>query len=139
MSDAEQVAPSVPRRSGASGSEKRQRGKAISVRLLPDEDTALRAKAEASGLSLGAYLRACSVGQPGPRAQRSPPVNAVLLGQAVAQLNKAGSNLNQIAHAMNADRLAGRMPSAAVSLETLGEVRAAVAEIRAAVGRRGRE
>jgi hypothetical protein len=42
------------------------------------------------------------LGTPGPRAKRSPPVNAEALGRATAALNKVGSNLNQVAHRLNA-------------------------------------
>jgi hypothetical protein len=128
--------PSTPpaSRSGASGSEKRQRGKVISVRVSPDEETALLAKAQAAGLSLGSYLRACALGEAGPRAKRSPPVNALLLAHAVAELNKAGSNLNQIARVVNT---AGLFDPRDTS-EVLDQVRGAVAEIRTAVGRKER-
>lgn len=122
----------APRRSG---SETRRRGKgAVLVRLLPEERALLETKADAASLSLAAYLRACGLGDAGPRARRRPPVNAELLARAVAQLNKVGSNLNQIAHALNA----GRSHYEAFNIETLAEVRQAVAEIRKAVGRKDR-
>jgi len=126
------VSRSAPRRSG---SETRQRANgAVLVRLLPDERARIEAKARAAGLSLAAYLRACALGDAGPRARRSAPVNAELLARATAQLNKVGSNLNQIAHALNGKD----SPYEVFSVETLAEVRQAVADIREAVGRRER-
>jgi hypothetical protein len=110
----------------------------LTVRLLPDERARLVQEAQDAGQSLAGLARTKLLGGPGPRAKRSPTVNAVLLAQTVAQLNKIGSNINQIAHAINGDRLAGRsVPSigAAVHQQVLGEVRQAVADIRSAVGR----
>ena len=125
----------VERRAPKRG-EKGGRARVVSVRVLAQELDSLQERSQAAGLSLGAYLRSCALGDAGPRAKRAPSVNAVLLAQAMARLNKVGSNLNQIAHAMNIDRLAGRSVSATITLQTLSDVRQAVAEIRAAVGRR---
>jgi len=58
-------------------------------------------RAEKAGLSTAAYMRACALGDAGPRARRSPTLNRELAAHAIAELNKAGSNLNQIAHALN--------------------------------------
>ncbi|MGO9985384.1 MAG: plasmid mobilization protein [Rhodomicrobium sp.] len=82
-------------------SESRQRAKRETVRFLDEEHAAIQAKADAAGLSFGAYLRACALGDAGPRAQRSPTIERGLASQAIAELNKAGSNLNQITHAIN--------------------------------------
>ena len=72
---------------------------------------------------------------PGPRAQRSPPVNAVLIAKATAAINKAGSNLNQVAHVLNAGGATGL---AREHLSTLAVLRAAAAAIRQSVGRKNR-
>ena len=119
-----------------SGSEKRQRGKgAVLVRLLPDERTAVEEKARDAGLSLAGFLRACGLGTPGPRAKRSPPVNAEALGRATAALNRVGNNINQIAHVLNAG---GTTVTARECFAALAEARAAAAAIREIVGRRDR-
>jgi len=119
-----------------SGSERRQRGKgAVLVRLLPDERAALEDKSREVGLSLAAFLRACGLGTPGPRARRSPTVNAEALGHATAALNKVGSNLNQIAHVLNAGR---STVTAEECFAALAEVRAALARILEILGRRDR-
>ena len=119
-----------------SGSEKRQRARgAVLVRLLPDERAAVEEKAREVGLSLASFLRACGLGTPGPRAKRSPPVNAEALARATAALNKAGSNLNQIAHVLNAG---GTSLTTQECFAALAETRAAAAAIREIVGRRNR-
>ena len=82
-------------------SETRQRLNGAFVRLDAEEWAAVQLRAEKAGLSTAAYLRACGLGDPGPRARRSPTVNRELAARAIAELNKAGSNLNQIAHAVN--------------------------------------
>lgn len=114
-----------------SGSEKRQRGVPVSVRFSPTERAALDAKARAAGLSIGSYLRAAGLGDAGPRARRAPTVNAELLAHALAGLNKAGSNLNQVAHVLNAGRAAG----ARASTEAVAELLAVVMQIKDALGR----
>jgi hypothetical protein len=118
-----------------SGSENRQRCAPVSVRCLPDERAELEQKAREAGLALAGYLRACGLGTPGPRARRSPPVNAEALARATAALNKAGSNLNQIAHVLNAG---GAIVMARDYLSTLAVVREAAAAIREIVRRKDR-
>jgi hypothetical protein len=123
-----------PLRRKRSGSDKRQRGVPVSIRLLPSERAEVETRARAAGLSIGGYLRASALGSSGPRARRSPPVNAEALAHAVAALNKAGSNLNQIARVLNAGRAAGTKES----LAALAETRAAVSRILEIVGRKDR-
>jgi hypothetical protein len=119
-----------------SGSEKRQRAKgAVLVRLLPDERAAIEEKAREVGLSLASFGRAAMLGTPGPRARRSPPVNAEALGRATAALNKVGSNLNQIAHGLNAGGFSMTLQEC---FAALAEARAAAAAIREIVGRKDR-
>ena len=117
-----------------SGSEKRARVRKIPVacddEVLPIEDSAREV-----GLSLPSFLRACGLGTPGPRARRSPPVNAEALGRATAALNKVGSNLNQIAHVLNAG---GTSLTTQECFAALAETRAAAAAIREIVGRKDR-
>ncbi len=118
----------APNRGAKGGREDHDR---ITIRLLPDERRAVETDARAAGLSMASYARFKLLGDAGPRARRSPPLNAELLAQAVAQLNKAGGNLTQIAEAIRN----GRHPFEVFNIETLAEVRQAVAEIRKAVGR----
>jgi hypothetical protein len=100
-----------------SGSEKRQR-RGFSIRLLPDEHAAINQKARAAGMSFASYIRACALGDAGPRSRRSPPLNAELLGRAVLALNKVGNNLNQIARILNAAQAIGAREIVAVLADT---------------------
>lgn len=124
------------RRGSHSGSEKRQRGVPLSIRLLPEERAAIEQNASAVGLSLGSYARACMLLTPGPRARRRPHVNALELAKATAALNKSGNVLNQMAHVLNAG---GAIRLADECFAAIAENRAAAAAIRAAVGRKDRD
>lgn len=117
-----------------SGSQKRQRVKSIQIALTEDEFIAVRERAAAAGLSQSSYGRTSMLGAPGPRARRSPPLNAELLAHAVAQLNKAGSNLNQIARLLNSGQAVGGQEA----VEALAKTREAVVQILDIVGRRDR-
>jgi hypothetical protein len=110
------------------------RVRVVASRVSTEEYAALDLKARDAGLSIGSYLRACGLGSPGPRARRSPPLNAELLAYAVAQLNRAGNNLNQLNKRLNAAQATGADDSAAAIAET----RAAVRQICESLGRRER-
>lgn len=127
----ENVSP-VPRRSG---SQKRQRNLKIGVACDPTEFLIIDHKARTAGMSRGSYLRACALGSPGPRARRSPPINAEVLAHAVAALNKAGSLLNQLLRILNSS---GSIGIATESFTVLAEIRAAVSRILEIVGRKDR-
>ncbi len=118
-----------------SGSENRQRSAPVSVRLLPEERVALQEKAREVGLSLASFLRASGLGTPGPRARRSPPVNAEALARATAALNRVGSNLNQAVHVLNAS---GAIGTAQDFHHTLLLIREAASAIREILGRKDR-
>ena len=118
-----------------SGSQRRQRNHAIKVALNDNELAEVQQRARATGLSASSFGRASMLGTPGPRAQRTPPIHAELLARAIAALNKVGSNLNQMAHALNAG---GAMQTAQECFAALAETRAAAAAIRQIVGRKNR-
>ncbi len=118
-----------------SGSQKRQRNRKIGVACDHSEFQIIDDKARTTGLSRSSYLRACALGAPGPRARRSPPINAEALAHAVAALNKAGSNLNQIARLLN---IGGSFGMATQSFTALAETREAVARIMEITGRKDR-
>jgi hypothetical protein len=88
----------------ASGSDKRQRGETVTVRLTKDERDTLDALSSRSGMAAGAFMRAAAFGDAGPRAQRRPPVDHVALRQLLGECGRVGNNLNQIAHNLNAGR-----------------------------------
>ena len=80
---------------------KRQRQHVEQFRTDDAEHAQLVAKSRAAGLSIGAYVRACALGDAGPRARRRATVDRELLAINNAALNRVGSNLNQIAKALN--------------------------------------
>lgn len=117
-----------------SGSQKRQRSKSYQIAMTPEEFAVACERAAAAGLSPSSYGRTLLLGTSGPRARRSPPLNAELLAHAVAQLNRVGSNLNQIARILNSAQAVGTKET----LTTLADTRAAVSRILEIVGRRDR-
>jgi len=84
------------------GSERRQRNKVTQIRWAADEFNTVAAKASEAGLTFGAFIRALGLGDAGPRARRSLPVNDQLLIKAIGLLGKYGNNMNQIAYQLNA-------------------------------------
>ena len=85
------------------GSEKRQRNKVTPIRWASDEFNKVAAKADKAGLSFGAFIRALGLGDAGPRARRSRPINDQILVKVIGLHGKYGSNLNQIAYKLNAN------------------------------------
>jgi hypothetical protein len=100
-----------------SGSEKRQTTKQLNMRFSPTHYAALGKLAEERGQSLPALIRNALLSIPPPRARR-PRADDDLMRQfftelarardalkpVEAEMGKSGSNLNQIAHVLNADR-----------------------------------
>ena len=85
------------------GSEKRQRNKITPIRWASDEFNKVAAKADKAGLTFGAFIRALSLGEAGPRARRRRPINDQVLVRVMGLHGKYGSNLNQIAYKLNAN------------------------------------
>lgn len=112
------------------GSQQRQRQKGVRAAVTPDEYTAIENRARAAGLSTAAYLRACALGDKGPRSQRRPSVEIEQFGKAIAELNKIGNNVNQIAHAVNL----GKDPDRILLKRMAEELSIAVSELLRAAG-----
>jgi hypothetical protein len=85
------------------GTENRQRKKITPIRWTSDEFNAVAAKANKSGLTFGAFIRALGLGDAGPRARRSRPINNQILVKVLGLHGKYGNNLNQIAYKLNAN------------------------------------
>lgn len=94
------VAPAVVPRDGKR-TPNRQRKHVMQLRADDTERAVLETRADAAGLSVGAYLRACGLGDTGPRARRRAPVDRALLAVANADLNRVGNNINQISRTLN--------------------------------------
>lgn len=102
--------------------ERDNRSAQVHLRLTADEAARMRARAEASGLSLSAYIRRSALdGAPPP----APAAGAGELRALYTELRRIGNNLNQIARAMNANGLDGAAPAA---------VRASLSELDRATG-----
>lgn len=108
-----------------SKSEKRIRDQVVPVRFSEEERAMLIDAAEAEGLSVGAFIRKKTIGDPGERFQKRPPADRAELVRILAQLGKIGSNVNQLARRTNAgEKLAG--PTLEKALEAIRETLAAV-------------
>jgi hypothetical protein len=77
----------------------------IAVRCTEKEHAAIAEKAEEAGLAVGAFLRKLALGDAGPRAVRKPLAERKELARLVGHLGKIGSNINQLAHGFNRDRV----------------------------------
>jgi len=87
-----------------SESESRVREKSFPIRLTDDEFSKLTQRADALGLSRAAYVRLKALGKAGPRSQKVPRAGTKDLAKLLAEVNKIGSNINQIARALNRGR-----------------------------------
>jgi hypothetical protein len=99
------------------------------LRLNEIEETRLKQRAAEAGLSVSSYLRACALGDAGVRARRAPTFEHELLGSSVAELNRVGNNVNQIARSLNI----GKETDPALIAFTLEQLRAVLADIRKAM------
>lgn len=105
--------------------EKDNRSAQVHLRLTADEAARMRERAGASGLGLSAYIRraALSGGEPAPVA------DARELRPLYAELRRCGSNVNQIARALNAHGPRGAPPGLmGAALAELERAARAVAE-----------
>ena len=103
------------------------------LRATAAEKTEIESRAERAGLSVSGYLRAVVFGKdtPQPRAARRPPVEKETLVRLLAELGKVGSNVNQIAHAMNAGKITDHPALALLAVE----VREIRRQLKNALGR----
>jgi len=108
-----------------SGSDKRQRGETVTVRLTKDERAALETLSSRSGMAAGAFMRAAAFGDAGPRARRRPTADHRTLRQLLGECGRIGNNINQIARRLNQGET--------VSLPEIKEALAAYRLIRDAI------
>lgn len=87
-------------------SDTERRSYRIDIRLTPVEHKLLCQVAALDGLSMSDYMRT-TVLHTKPVGFRTDPERKLII-QELGQLGKIGSNLNQIAHELHLERLAGR-------------------------------
>ena len=84
-------------------SEQRQKNRIANFRVTLEEYRQIEMNATHAGLTAGSYMRSRALAAPTTRAMRRPVVEKVILSKLVAELGRSGSNLNQIARALNSD------------------------------------
>lgn len=114
------------------GSDKRRRTRQSLVRWTDEEFNAIAAKADKAGLAIAAFMRASTLGDAGPRAQRRPPADQQVLREGLGQLGRAGNNLNQMTRALHI----GNFPSPPELKDTLAACRQACVLICEALGKK---
>ena len=87
-----------------SGSETRRRPHLIPIRVSEGERAELARRADATGISIAAFIRERALDTPPPRMRPRPKVEIMYLARLLGQIGKMGSNLNQVAKWANADR-----------------------------------
>lgn len=94
-------------------SEKRRRGRRrvaepksafVRLRCTEKQHADLAERADRAGLSVAAYMLAMSLGEEAPRGARRPPIERRLIAKLLGETGKIGSNINQIARALNMGR-----------------------------------
>lgn len=124
-------APAPPKKR-RSGSQKRRVSAAVRVNCLPEQRAQLDVLAARAGQTVSALCLNALLGVPMPPPRRAVPTADGLalvrasgvLGQFKTELSRVGSNLNQLAHHLNAGRDPSSLP---------GSIAAAVAETQRAV------
>ncbi len=82
------------------------RNRRVEVRLTSQEERTLQGQAAERGLTISDLLRMAALGLK-PRLQKATPYRAALI-RGLAELGKIGSNVNQIARALNRSPQAGQ-------------------------------
>ena len=112
------------------GSESRQKQRRITFRLTADELGTLEKAAGAAHVTLGSYIRETVLTTPQTRSRRRAPADVALLAKLIAELNRVGGNINQIARAANY----GEQPESALLRDVLATLLDTMKGVRAAMG-----
>ena len=97
------------------GTEKRKRSRVVGIRMTDEEYAQTEAAAERKGLTVPSYARHTLLAEPQTRSRRRPRADVATLARFCGELNRIGSNINQIARAANSGeqrsevRLAGAL------------------------------
>lgn len=82
---------------------RRRRNKQLNLRLSSQEYQQIKEDADRMEITIGAYIRKVVLNAPIPRQSKRPNIQVQKLGSLLGQIGKIGSNINQIAHAANAN------------------------------------
>lgn len=103
--------------------------KQLKIWLSDDEHAALKARAEAEGVTVTDLIRARCLKAPARRKRRGPDVQE--LHRITAQLGRIGGNVNQLARVANEN---GRLPTVAMLQDTRAELRTMTSHLAQALG-----
>jgi hypothetical protein len=117
-----------------SGSAARRRQIVITFRASQAERSELESQACGKGLTLGSHIRGRLFESPQTRQRRRPLADVAALARLMGELNRIGSNINQVARAINL----GETPLAHEIQEAMSGLREVIAAIRAAMGLGGK-
>jgi uncharacterized protein (DUF1778 family) len=84
-----------------SGSGNRQKQRIINFRATAEEYAAVENEAENAGLTRSSYVREKLLAAPKTRSRRRVRADVAALAKLIAELNRIGGNINQIARAAN--------------------------------------
>jgi hypothetical protein len=120
----------VSHRPGRGGSGKRQRQRIANFRVTAEEYATVEGAAKAAGLTLGSYIRGALLEAPTTRMRRRPRADVAALSKLIAELNRIGGNINQLARSANY----GNPPEDALLQDTLARLLDLMKGARAALG-----
>jgi hypothetical protein len=98
----------------------------VTIRFTPEQYEQISEKANRAANDIGPMIRTIVLGSPGPRAVKRPPIEKQLIAKLLGAIGKLGSNVNQIARALNEGR-------DGPSRDDLAQMRADIMLMRAAV------
>jgi uncharacterized protein (DUF1778 family) len=113
-----------------SGSDRRLKQRIINLRATADEYATVKEAATEAGLTLGSYIRETLLRAPKTGTRRRARADVAVLSKLIAELNRVGGNINQIARAINR----GEQPERGWLWEALLCLLEVMREIRGAIG-----
>src|SRR5215469_27025 len=87
--------------SKSSSSETRRKQRIVNFRATAEEYEEVEKAAKNAGLTIGSYIRRTMLTAPKTRMQRRVRADVAVLAKLIAELNRIGGNINQIARAFN--------------------------------------
>ena len=113
-----------------SGSDTRQKQRIVNFRATAEEYATVEEAAKNAGLTMGSFIRQTMLATPKTRPRRQARADVAVLAKLIAELNRIGGNINQIARAFNY----GEQPETAWLKEALRVLLQTMRAVRAAMG-----